>query len=713
MESHRAFRIMNIDRSKTQRFSSASRKGMALVILVSMLAILTVSAVHFFVFSRELRSTGLKVRNQEILRQAAESALDEAFRVVQVKLAVSPDELLPWLQDFKSEETKVFEPETLMMTNEIIKEMDPSPNTVQVRVTLRHFRKCLESSLKKPYYPGEGIGTIEMSAVAELSGSGKKVIDSCSIIRQHDFKVASIISSKDRVQKGSYVQNPVLDYALFVRKGPDDFNKIVSKDERKGSSINPENGARFWVENDNSKPGKVFFGKFSPDTGAGQGKGPDAVWLNISKKWKDILPTFPDGTRQKKVTMTPDHIKKVFSFMPNIDKGVQYLEGTFVIFIAPVPDRGDPPANSEYSEYAPEMIPLSDLLNEGPGGRVATGPGIEILGEAPESKSLTPAFLEGDIRQRFFYAVFFRLKFNKDPDNPEVQKLNNSIFHCFSSDLLDSSADSNTRNFIEGLNKYEREISQGEGGGYPLLSSFQFGVPYKGGEKLSPFNSNDLPLSFKPVFPSFVTRENNTTGSLKPGFISGFRPFANTNMWTSWGLVQEDFQDLGVYDPEKGFLNLHHYHCFSGPGPDKIHLLKLDSKTGDLVIRGRGVLIADGIEIDCGIRKNSPTDFCVLVARKAPIKINTTKQINAFLVSLTSKVDGKDSQNPYFGTVQVSSGCKLDLVGGMAVDEIDFNGWPSDKHRVKYDPVFFGDSDKFAGFVSRPVTFFRMLGSQE
>ena len=131
-------------------------------------------------------------------------------------------------------------------------------------------------------------------------------------------------------------------------------------------------------------------------------------------------------------------------------------------------------------------------------------------------------------------------------------------------------------------------------------------------------------------------------------------------------MLSEALQECGVFEAQQGVLHVRGIVSLQG-GP-----LELTHPSQEIKIRGRGVILADSIAINAGLicsDKSATGDTLILVARNGPITIGTSKPIEAFLAAL-SKTPGLP------GRLVIKPGCRLDLRGGLAVDELGLAAWP-------------------------------------
>ncbi|HNV68586.1 MAG TPA: hypothetical protein PKO06_02730, partial [Candidatus Ozemobacteraceae bacterium] len=152
-------------------------------------------------------------------------------------------------------------------------------------------------------------------------------------------------------------------------------------------------------------------------------------------------------------------------------------------------------------------------------------------------------------------------------------------------------------------------------------------------------------------------------------------------------LIHRDLQPgqtlttLGVYRPSSRELRVNGI-VWAGD-----YLELGDGADLPVTIRGQGVLMARSIRVRSGLVKATPDDLCVLVARDGPIRIDTESEIQAALVAVNDRRDGR-----------IFTRRRFQLTGSLAVDrlcssydpitgQIELVPGPSDWN-LRYDPIF-------------------------
>ncbi|MBR4570239.1 MAG: hypothetical protein IKO19_06180, partial [Candidatus Riflebacteria bacterium] len=289
-----------------------NKKGVAIFFVLFVMIILGVLVAQFHVRSRQAQSTVHRFQTSEMARQLAAAAQEEAFKYLYeqtdnyeskgfdelsgnsiLRKITEGKESSAYVPNFKRTETnglKLKIPETEKMAKDLL------GDRMEISATARiiDFRDC--DSENHTFYGKEGIGTIEIVTSAQAKEKYKTQFPgACTIVRHHDYKVVSLLSKTGR---DNYADSRVLDYALFIRKGQEEFESGA-----KGTNINPD---KVSLEiNAGDFPGKV-------NLGSGEA---NYQYLNISADTIDFLGNKKNKTEIKELkTKNEDEVNKIYPY---------------------------------------------------------------------------------------------------------------------------------------------------------------------------------------------------------------------------------------------------------------------------------------------------------------------------------------------------------------------------------------------------------------
>ncbi|MBI3039097.1 hypothetical protein HYY75_08630 [bacterium] len=186
-----------------------------------------------------------------------------------------------------------------------------------------------------------------------------------------------------------------------------------------------------------------------------------------------------------------------------------------------------------------------------------------------------------------------------------------------------------------------------------------------------------------------------------------FRPFGHPMLRFRFVNFLDYLQTSGSYDPDSGRLNLRGIVLIQDENGSMVEL----GKGKPITFTGKGVLIAyGGFKISSGIKKNpsaAPDDVCVLYSLNGLTIIDTSDEIEAFIISTNPKLT--DRTEP--GVVEIKK--PLKLFGGLAVDRLEVNNWVAGEHSIKYNPVLPPNVDAIYQIIPSPqISFQRTLESE-
>ncbi len=722
---------------------TSGRNGVAMLAAICVLVIIGMLAVQFHKMSREAQLNAFKFQASEAAQQLAESAMDEAFAYVYDQTSRSDNDLFknitnnpttPSVMDCTSgnlddKNTKGM-PIPVPLTINVANSMDMGKRfTINVSARIIDFRR--EDPTGRKYYGNEGVGTLELRARVEPTAEQKKYTPAaCTITRHHDYKVVSIISQKSKRPAG-YVHNRLLDYALFITRGREEFENDA------GSNLNPQE-TKLTIDAGASLSddaiGKIFLGGTSGSSGK-------PVFIDVTEETEDFIPT---PLKADKITPpspldNADCLSLVTSITPMFNAAskeafdeelrrqgktgdaryrycvIEGINGNFHYEKHPVTDS----ALNAVSGLTPEQ--KRDLIIARNGAwqipNIAHVPRDPARPFTPGLK-ITPiervsSILQGKVRKRFFHFGYFLLdmtnaaltvvyKYKKPKtfggyswktgvagpnplNNPTlVDSYNARRLPCYPN--IDSLKGGEIN--IEYLaSKFPDEILTSR-----LITEYDY-IP--GTEKDSFTHATD-----NPPFYGF-----DSSMPLDDLYTNDFRPFSHASLWFRRDFSADRLEEYGIL--RKGELHLRGIVRVFG----KV-TLKGDG-ANPIKTYGKGILIADEIAIESGISKGTPDSICVLAVRGADksgnimnqtIFVKTDEQIQASLVAVG-----------YGHGCSVSAeNNELDLFGAMAVDRLEINRWKKNvEHKIVYDPALANEKDVYEINISRWINFKRVMESDD
>ena len=722
-----------------------NRSGVALFVVLFVMVFLGILMVQFFANSQHAQRTAHKFYSSEIARQLAAAGQEEAFTILHQKTDNPESKEITGLDPFfqkivdtsqslvdetnirpasedEGSKIDIHLPITSAMANKIGMEITAFARVIDFRKTDMHGYE---------FYGNEGIGTIEIVVnVKAKAGNEKKAPGSCNMIRHHDFRVVCILS-KER-PSGFYVQNSILDYALFIKKGQKNYEDVSRVTQTFGysSSVNP--GIQLEINaGSNGKFGKVNLGS----------GGVRYQELNISSDTLDLM-DFEDG---KKANEPHDLLKiendsVINAINPSWRQGkaanVKNKIGIFKHYRVPL--IKDFCATNELRD----SLQIATLLEQ---AKIKNNVGSEKCFFFDSETEKSPVFYDGivikpfdqlkniltsDVRKQFLNYSYFYIDLsqatveghsldeiaNHDSEAAnDVRQLKEAAAHkfsCYNYDIV--SLDQDIKNVVDssGLNyKKLTEVLKDHGKTSQDFTCIHNSLPYampSDNEKV--INSDDF------------IRYNTTYKSYEKCYPENIQyPYAHYNLWNKRSMTIEknkdgdivkiyDVDHFGIYDKTENKLYLRGVnHSLSS-----VVLGDEDNPNKELTIVGSGVLIATGIKINCGIKKDNPNSVCVLHSRNGNMIINTDKQINAALICMGQprEENQDDTRGDDFKFV---CNKKLDLVGSLAIDEANFINWAKDdngssiKHTIEYDPALYPDRDVYSISINKSITFERVM----
>ncbi|MBF0407801.1 MAG: hypothetical protein HQM10_10630 [Candidatus Riflebacteria bacterium] len=608
----------------------------------------------------------------ESARQVAEASADELFAYIFRETANPFSTSSKWLIEGNSLEHPTFDNSTAIPAAKqhadaiaggiLIPEINISAKVIDFRNT---------DSRDNKYYGKEGVGTIELSVIVSLnrSSGGKKEV-SYQLIRHHDFKIVTVTSAPSK-RSTSYSHNFILDYVLFVRQGFKEFNEKFAR------PLNPNDVKIVIKQPTSGAKGKVFFG------GTTQGR---SVYLNVSanNKYANIFPQMA-WTEMKRIDRDAclDLFPKVKEQITSQQRDkIAKLEGVFYAGTFPLIK---PPAAGDLGNV--EVLTLTSLWNSTSGNTRNENPGIEILSD-DQTLAMNPdyakSFLQGCIRQRFFYFAAFFLDISKlDSDVANQLKKYATWYPCITTPLPSTPVPP-----IE-MTDFCNEMKNRYGSDGSLFSDFISDYPLYSGQTLgSPQPDFSLPAFFdsagRPV------NEDSTS----------FQAFNHVNLWSNRFVFKESLEKTGIINRSNATVNLRGFSWLGNSddaNEDRNIIVEIGEPGKTYKIRGRGgiILKAGSFKIKGSIKKESPGDLLILFTRNGNIDIETDEPVDAALIALGG---GK----PEGGHVIPRK--RLDLTGMIASEWIDTDNWPKGvDNQIKYDELLM-NGDQYCVNISSAIS---------
>ncbi len=703
-----------------------NKKGVAIFFVLFVMIILGVLVAQFHARSRQAQSTVHRFQTSEMARQLAAAAQEEAFKYLYeqtdnyeskgldelngnsiIRKIIEGKDSSAYVPNFKRTETnglKLKIPETEKMANDLL------GDRMEISATARiiDFRNCDPDN--HTFYGKEGIGTIEIVTSAQAKEKYKTLFPgACTIIRHHDYKVVSLLSKTGRE---NYADSRVLDYALFIRKGQEEFESGA-----KGTSVNPD---KVSLEIDAGDfPGKV-------NLGSGEA---NYQYLNISADTIDFLGKEKDKTEIKELnTKNEDEVNKIYPyFKSELERQCSDMGGYLISLTG----------HKAIFEYY--RLPLTNNYYEENGNNEdkdeAKIKDIRSLAAANAQKKLNknisfntdyqPYFYAGikikpinklkeiltsDVRKQFLNVGYFKLDLTEclvtvgakkaDPktlvikkDKPElIEQYKNKYFHCFDKDYhIQYIQNPNSEDFTKKINMIELNKHIKAKGSEIASKAFTYI-----NDEYSYQLDNEPPIKNEDNF-----HNKDYIGNNRPSQAQ--YPFAHFNLFNKRYINNdkpEELEELGIYNKKENILNLRGIIQCSNH-------VELGNENTTLKIKGSGVLIARGITIKGAIEKDKKDSVAVLFARNGDIRIKTSKQIEAALIAMKGP-DGDGVNQGVEGRVIAEE--QLNLKGSLAVDKLYISYWKQDvTHKINYDEALKPTKDVYQINIANWVTYERVL----
>jgi len=684
----------------------SKRAGVAMFSAIFVMIIVGLLAMQFHYMTRQAQSTAFRFQTSELARQLAAAAIEEAFMYVHNETENQSGALFNKLVSRSSEldasntgldnKNSKGVPVPVVLTRAQAAAM-PIGSRLKIDATARIVDFRNTDSTGARYYENEGVGTLELRVTVEPKPEFKKQLQgACTITRHHDYKIVSIVSRRDNsTQRSSYANGFILDYALFVRNGQEEFENTG------GISLNPAK-QQLSVDQTGLSPsqfGKIYLGNRRNSN----------VYLNIGSANPDFI---PEPRKKEKMIEVDD--QTVFKLLPQFFNQVKAQAQKIVN------DKGaslkgfSMNGHKAYFEY--QRLPITDEALAPKGDLKDT----RLLTHAAELKyknkkeseelfqgirflpedSLTE-ILEGDVRQRYFHHGYFYVDMSgckiwvkakksgqsesetiEITDQALINQFKNRLIPCFNADhiaaVTGGSANAITGNSID-LVYLNNNIANTNP---DILCRIDAENRYLKGSNTA--------LAHPAMF------HFRNAGQIDDPNLSSV-PFAHINLWARRLVTRKQLEEFDIYRPDQKKLNLR--------GVVELSEAITLGETGDIEYEGCGVIVAPGITLQSGLKRKAGTDsICVLLTRGQALQVNTESRVEAALVSL-----GRNDRNG-----QVIAGKKLDLLGCLAADNLNLAKWAEGvNHKIVYDPAFKRNNDLYQVNIARWVTFERMVEQDE
>lgn len=655
-----------------------SRRGVLLYFALFAVLVLGLFAVHFHRMASHAQRMSYRFAQAENWHQVAEAAMEEAFQRVADATADPASDIS---QKLRAQATSLFKIDLPLINREC---RERYVGRAEVNATCRVVDVRNGDSKSRRFHPGEFCGTLELAVAVDLSGKrGTEVIPGISLIRHHDFRVASIVSVPSR--RAPYAHNFILDYALFSRFGLQDFRRT------QGRILNDEQQNRVKVDQEALSPdqrGLIFIGGTEKVADASTAEGNETpkdnfVFINTDDSWKDLIPPL-DGKKIRKVGL-----EECCKLLPELEQYKSDLNGLEGVFIA----RHGPLFRTDYAgdSLKREQQTRDVLLNFQEGADANRLLPQHLLSPAMAKEAAqADAILRGAIRQRFMYFVEFKLDVSNIPNMPAGQAKQavdseaNRVA-CLPNSPRLQLTDEKYKTFLKALWEIAGSETQS-----PLFSRISTDYLLKGGQ-----SADSAPDKATFAIPKFYRRDGQEVGNLwgDDSGENGLRVYRHGGLHALKAKDLKDLEKYGIFNAKTGALRLRGVVSLSE------HVSLTNPSGAPLTVTGQGVLIAPSFTLGSGIAKSRPSDICILFANAGPITVDTDQEINASLLAL----------NPdHNGTVQARK--PLKMRGCLAADHLEFNRWtPGNPHLIYYDPMLHATSDLYQVTVSRWITFQRLI----
>jgi hypothetical protein len=731
--------------------------GYAVLTVLFSIMFLTILITSYFSVAREAQHSMYRFAEEEAVLQMAEGGMEEAFHLVDRKLAVDPvwqNWLLEQAEHYRNGRSANMAPQVfpLPVVKMLVARTGRRAQDFQVegQAALVDFRS---KSRKDPTgkfelysqdNPHEGLGTLELKVNVKKSGglAGSNVAR--EYIRHHFLKIVSMVTARDNNRERiGFSQNSLQDYVLFLNRGLEEFwtpQRTLATISVVpfpmpfmvyGLSLNnPDHVLEIEQPADASKRGLIAL------TGAPSADR-DFWFLNLNASMAARVQP------EKKIEVSK---REVY----DLAKPYFVSEGISMVKVDSFDFR-----KKEFRFHFFPVHPLdcsfpagvfSDLASSSFMYRYGLGydaslpainsffPGSPLMGADPvlcTDQDFARSVLEGTVRQGvFMFSEFYaRIKVETllDSDSmtigpfpllyPRIQDI--FLDSYFPASATNSALHRETYvHFAEEVESYSQRTNRGAGNDSSM---------YVGVNADEPFFSMPTP---NPKQGKFFNRLGEEVPGGTPG-VNGVRPFSSADLWpiriqdSAEKSYLKSLMDEGILVPQDS-------------GEDHLYLrgmiqircrnstkVALGSEDRPVRVFGQGGLIASVPIIVMGkIQKNSPEDLCVLVSRDSII-LDTPEQVDAVLMAMFFDPQRSGERpylpiNPATGLIIPGSHARgsviamqpFTLKGALIADFLFPSLWAPGKNKIIYDPVLKSLQTKFQFIVQPSICFQRLTGEQ-
>ncbi len=198
-----------------------NRSGSLFLLVVGIAGVIGILALAFSRLSREIHADVFRFLRREVCEQVLSSALEEAWSNMSFRGTTPDTPEYSWITESEKRKTRLAVEVPLTIAEAGFLSHDHPvlrPEGLEVSASIVDFRET--DSKKRPYFPGEGVGTLALEAKCRVAGEVMRRT------RTHDVKIVSLLSPCDRDRQNTYSQNGILDYTLFVRNATRDFIEV-------------------------------------------------------------------------------------------------------------------------------------------------------------------------------------------------------------------------------------------------------------------------------------------------------------------------------------------------------------------------------------------------------------------------------------------------------------------------------------------------------
>lgn len=683
-----------------------NKKGIAIFMVLFIMVVLGALMVQFHQNSRQAQNTVHRFQTSEMARQLAAAGQEEAFDYLHNQTGNIYDasfNLKDIPQKFIEKNSDIDMSSVGSSGRNSVRGLDlPIPVTRALAESLMPGRMEITATARivdfrntdydgNIFYENEGIGTIEIVVTAKAKNEFKHQFPgSCTIVRHHDYKVVSILTKKEN-RENRYSGSSYLDYALFIRKGQDEFESGVL-----GTSVNPDNVSL--EVNAGNTLGKVNLGS----------SGNKYTFLNTSKETEAMVPEAGKTTVISELEADSNVVDKIYPYFrsqvkkqcEDQDAKLESMTGHKAIF-----EHVQYPTTDEYFTTEElkniRIYTAADAVTLGKnvgisGSEAVFHPGILIK---PEEK--LSEILESDVRKQFINVGYFKLDLSEckirvgadgadsktldvKKDAPQlIENFQNAKIYCFDNTYSTLYKSGSQQVDPNALTSYIK--SKGDEVASQAFSHLNDEFAY--GTSNSDHQNNDATF-YKP------STSETSTAITDPS--EAHYPYSYFNLWNKRLMTAEELESLGIYDKAKNELHLRGIvHC--------INAITLGDASSELKVDGCGVIIAPGISIEGAITKKNPQDVCVLFARDGSIRIKTSKEIQAALIAM-----GMSNK-----TSSITASEQLNLKGSLATDLLLLSQWKKGvTHKITYDDALAPTKDIYQINISKWVSFERVVENE-